>query len=410
MERVPFGARCSDFRGRSQGRPANLISLSCASGVEGTTTSSKRLIGFEPHRSTRCLAAKRLWYTAGPISQVCTARILRLKHSRLYHFTASGIDHNVTLDAAPVGANRDETHENLGGLFRSVFHTHARRQFGHFDGAAENALLFRCLSDYREQKTDAETLGQQLAERFKECLAAIEQALNWYLWFFVESGGEGEIVYLFLFECEQSHHISPAMRVEIAHGIDPARLQYAIKIDMAEWLAEQSQTYLSYLCPRNQHPVTAAWRTFIGFAEGIDRAAQTEQFLGVIERYADALPAEQEHEYRTKVVDFCLDRDRAGEPVEIEELSRHLDEAAPDALLRFMTERAEEPVRTLYPDRRQLKRYMRFYGRDQDLSISFSTATLGRHVVYDESTGTLIIREIPKALKSQLSQHSRRSE
>jgi nucleoid-associated protein len=62
-------------------------------------------------------------------------------------------------------------------------------------------------------------------------------------------------------------------------------------------------------------------------------------------------------------------------------------------------------VPALYTDRNQLKRYTRLYGRDQDLSISFSTAMLGRHITYDENTGTLTIRAIPKALKSQLTRH-----
>jgi|GEM_PF-1500151 len=359
---------------------------------------------------TPALGWQGICYTAALDQPGRTARFPPLKHSRIFHLAATGAGADVNLHAAPVGANQDETHEQLGGLFRSAFHTHARRQFGHFDSEQQSAPFCRGVSAYRDGETDAQSLGQQLADQFRECLQAIEQPLSWYLWFIIEAHGENEILYVFLFDHEESHHISAQLIAGTVRSINPARLQYAIKIDMAEWRAANSTTYLSYLSPRQQQPVAQAWRNFIGFAEGVDRAAQTEQFLGIIERYADALPAGEEHEYRARVVDYCLDRDRLGEPVELEALSRHVDEAEPEALMRFVSERAEEPVRTLYPDRGRLRRYVRFYGRDQDMSISFSTATLGRHIVYDEAGGTLVIREIPKALKAQLAQYTRRAD
>ena len=71
---------------------------------------------------------------------------------------------------------------------------------------------------------------------------------------------------------------------------------------------------------------------------------------------------------------------------------------------------SEAPPPALYTDRNQLKRYTRFYGRDQDLSISFSTLMLGRHIVYDEASDTLTIRAIPKSLKAQLSRHAKKRE
>jgi nucleoid-associated protein len=94
--------------------------------------------------------------------------------------------------------------------------------------------------------------------------------------------------------------------------------------------------------------------------------------------------------------------------VALQALSRHVDEDAPDALLNFVSEKFEEAPPELYADRNQLKRYTRLYGRDQDLSISFSTAMLGNHITYDESAGTLTIRAIPKSLHAQLARHKKK--
>jgi nucleoid-associated protein len=162
-----------------------------------------------------------------------------------------------------------------------------------------------------------------------------------------------------------------------------------------------------YLAPRNSLPATQAWKALVGFAENAADAQKTEALLTAIDRYADKLPDEREHEYRAKVAEYCLDQDRAGAPVELKELSRHVDEDAPDALLDFLAQHMEEAALPLYTDRRQLKRYTRLFGRDNDLSIGFSTQMLGNNIIYDENAGTLTIRSIPRSLKSQLARHAR---
>jgi nucleoid-associated protein YejK len=58
--------------------------------------------------------------------------------------------------------------------------------------------------------------------------------------------------------------------------------------------------YFSYLTPKNKDPVTLVRNELIGFSEGVDRSTQTEEFLTVVERYADELPPEKEQEYRAR--------------------------------------------------------------------------------------------------------------
>jgi nucleoid-associated protein len=59
----------------------------------------------------------------------------------------------------------------------------------------------------------------------------------------------------------------------------------------------------------------------------------------------------------------------------------------------------------LMMDRRALRRYVKFAGRDKDLAISFSSYQLHHRVHYDTESDTLSITGIPKALRSQLLGH-----
>lgn len=330
-----------------------------------------------------------------------------MKYSRIYRISPSSQAADPA--AATPDSNADEVHEDLFDRLRSAFHTQARRRIGGFDSAAEGAVLAPVLDDYRSGRANVEALGQRLAEQLRRGLEAVDGRQPWYLWFIVEAGGDDELVYLFLLQQEESHCISSQLTVAPGRSVVPGQLQFAAKVDLGEY-GQQSSTCLSCLAPKNQQPVTKAWNAFIGFAEGVDRVEQTEQLLGVVERFTEALPPEQEQDYRTRVVDYCMAQSKLGEPVEMEALSRYVDEEKPEALLQFVAEQAEAPPPALYTDRNQLKRYTRFYGRDQDLSISFSTLMLGRHIVYDEASDTLTIRAIPKSLKSQLARHAKKRE
>jgi nucleoid-associated protein len=331
-----------------------------------------------------------------------------LNYSRIFQFTSTGTEGQLTYDGALPGNNADEAHHNLFDSLRGVFHAHSRRQFGIFDAELPNAAMAVGVRDYHGQIIDAEKFGLRLAEQIKQNIDSGDLQYSWYLWFIVEQNGADQFIYLFLLKQDESYHFSTQHTVTVGGAIRPDRLQYAAKINLNEWHA-QSKTYLMYLAPKNQTAMTLVWKSLIGFAEGVDRAAQTEVLLTAIDRYADELPPEKEHEYRERIVEYCLDQDRIGEPVEIKALSRHVDEDAPAALMNFLTEHSEAPATELYADRKQLKRYTRLYGRDNDLSIGFSTLTLGRNIIYDESTETLTIRAIPKTLKSQLARFVKKS-
>lgn len=332
-----------------------------------------------------------------------------MNYSRIFQFLPAASEEDPAFDTALSGSNEDDTHAGLFDSLRATFHTHSRRQHGIFDAHLPSSALAVGIDDYHGETLDAENLGLRLAQHFRQGMNGGDLPHPWYLWLVIEQSGDEKFIYLFLLKQDESYHIGTQHTVAAGRAIRPERLQYAAKVSLTEWLAK-SPTYLTYLAPKNQAPITLAWKTLTGFAENIDQAAQTEVLLTAIDRFAEELPPEKEHDYRARVVAYCLDQDRMGEPVEIKALSRHVDEEAPSALSNFLTKHIEAPTEAMYTDRKQLRRYTRFYGRDNDLSIGFSTLMLGRNIIYDESTETLTISAIPKSLKSQLSRYAKKSE
>lgn len=327
--------------------------------------------------------------------------------SRIHQFAPAGAG-AATVHAAAPDSNADDIHDSFFDALRAAFHGNARRQHGRFDDAAHSALRAG-IADYCARTIAAEDLGRRLVDAFGASLADGALQQPWYLWLIVDGSGSTEFVYVFLLAHDETYRVSAQQTVVRDGAVRLDKLQYAAKVNVAEWQAG-AETCVTCLAPRSQQPLAQAWKALIGFAEQAGRAEKTEALLAAVDRYADNLPDEKEHECRARVAEYCLEQDRAGAPVEIGELSRHVDEAAPDALLDFLAQHMEEAATPLYADRRQLKRYTRLFGRDNDLSIGFSTQMLGSHILYDEAAGTLTIRSIPKSLKSQLARHMKKAE
>jgi nucleoid-associated protein len=53
---------------------------------------------------------------------------------------------------------------------------------------------------------------------------------------------------------------------------------------------------------------------------------------------------------------------------------------------------------------------MRYFGRDNSLSISFSAERFGQDIQYDPAESSLKIAKLPKSLKAQLSNHFDKTE
>ena len=125
----------------------------------------------------------------------------------------------------------------------------------------------------------------------------------------------------------------------------------------------------------------------------------------MVEAYTSELPEEQSQETKSKVVEYCMDQDQHGEQILYSELSAYLNDEAPGAFADFAQQNLENSREGFIPDKNKLKKLVRFNGRDKDLSISFSSAQLGKDVVYNRQTGELTLKRVPKSLLQQLNEH-----
>lgn len=181
-------------------------------------------------------------------------------------------------------------------------------------------------------------------------------------------------------------------------------LHLAVSIDVTRWQLGNAQKYVSFVKGRHNTVVTEYFKRFVGIQEFSDSTKDTAGLVAIVRSFAreNELGAVQEEVLKSRVYVYCTDRLEQNAPVFLPELSRYLDEANPEAFLEHVNESGEQINTEILLDRRGLRKFVKYSGRNNEMSISFDANLLGERVQYDAEDDTLIIKGIPEGLVQQL--------
>lgn len=305
----------------------------------------------------------------------------------------------------------DDDNANLALLDRlkSSFLARLQRQHGSFASEGEPALLTQSLEHYLETPAHFIELSTQVMKGLERIFNEHAIVMNVHALFFIEQQFDNHLFYLFLAHQSELLAISDTLEVMPSYALDTGPSLFGIKVDLAEWKHRQNYAYLSLLAPRGNQALSDAFQQLCGFGQGIDKRASTRSFLSGIEAFARELPEDSANDYRAQVVDYCLDQDSLDRPVSIRDLADNLDGIDSERFRQTLTQHGAEDAEPLMMDRRSLRQYIKFNGRERDLAISFSSHQLNRRVLYDPDSDTLTIRGLPKSLQAQLLAHLKQS-
>lgn len=327
-----------------------------------------------------------------------------LAHAIVHGISRAGINAPVKLQLAaqplPLSGYLEE-------LVKDLKHSYAAKgskQYGQFTADLGRAQLAGWLRDFSEERMGFESFTHKCSEHFRSLLENIELELDGQLLFALEKLADADVLYLFVLQQSEGIYIDGDLTLQTNLTLDVTGIVLGAKVNLTDWLSGEG-TYLSVLRSRGEKDLTDLFQALLGFAEPRDIAAETTEFLDIVRDYTANLPEEKAQECRTKVVDYCLTQDKLGEPVLLEELSQQINDSEPQEFVRFVADKQEVKRAELIPDRKQLRSFVRISGRNDDLSMSFSSECLGQSIMYDKQSDSLIITNIPGPLKLRLIEH-----
>ena len=326
---------------------------------------------------------------------------MTLKHCIIHHIerTAPGAEVTTTL--------KDQENNGAGAIhslfeqLKQSYQRSSQKQYGHFDTELSDNPTPQWLKEQQQGKSSFAKISQRMLEHLQTKLDVNDEAFSAHILIALETVMEQEQLYIFWINHVDAQHINSELEVANSLYIDSAKLQYGTRIYLDEWLEEESRKYLSLIASRGNKQLSDAFSAFIGFSSGVNLVEETSEFLNIVDQYVETLAEDKTNDYKGRILDYCVDQDKQGFPVVFEEISAQLNEQSPTEFSSFVSEKQQAPKQEIFTDRSSLKRYIRFFGRDKDMSISFSADMYGQDIIYDEASGTLTIKRIPKSLKQQ---------
>jgi nucleoid-associated protein len=288
----------------------------------------------------------------------------------------------------------------LVGEVKSSFAGRASKRYG---GFAAQAGHFKALtSQWLRDGITFKTWSQQIMERLALALEndGIESDGHWL--FADEQLESGRQVWVFQLRHKHGLSVTHDLNLSNSQLIDYGRLGFGACLNVSDWEQAEASQYLTVSFGFGDKALQDALLNFVDFVATVDTSADTEAFMAVVDAFSAQLPADKGQNYRKKAAEFCIEQDKMGEPVSYRVLSEELQADADSSFSKYIEQEQPTLKETFIPDRKSLKKYIRYSGRSKDVSISFSNINLGKDIQFDADNERLIIHEIPASLLKQL--------
>ncbi|MFT6390453.1 MAG: nucleoid-associated protein [Cellvibrionaceae bacterium] len=296
------------------------------------------------------------------------------------------------------------------------------KDYGRFSDDVGSHPLSSWIKDFTEEKMGFDSFSKKAMKHLQAEIDKSETLLDGFLFFAHEKLETDELIHLFFVQHNSAQFIDGSLDINESFYLETSNINLSAKINISDWQSGDTHRManaLTLLRWRGEKEITEAFTNFIGFADKVDLAAETDEFLDTVSDYTKNLPEVEAFQTKKHVVDYCLEQDKAGKPVVIAELATQLKDqplssAATEAstaiadlpdFATFVAEQKPMHKPEIIPDKARLNQFVRISGRDNKLSMSFSSSCLGDSIVYDPHSDSLTIHNIPPGLKTRLAKH-----
>lgn len=357
------------------------------------------------------------------------------------HFITHQINKETQKPAAIVTATNNEAEVDdychlVMSQLKGIFVQRASKRYGCFNPEVTRfkGLTLNWLNDQQSFLS----WSKKISEQFADMMDNTELEIDGYLAFITEELADSDKLYIFHLREKSNVCFTADMQLSESRVLDFSNTGFGLCIDTTELKKEQEagerslEKYFTFSFGRGDKAIQKLFSDFAGFIDTLDIEQETQEFLEIVEEYAATLPEEESVETKTKVIEYCVEQDKQGEAVEFKTLSGQLDSSAPEKFEQFVAlkKRERRQVRPrsestmnepsaearpqelthgesvikdeLIPDRKSLKNYLRYSGKNKEVTLSFAATALGSDVSFDPAENSLTIKNLPTRLLKQL--------
>lgn len=330
---------------------------------------------------------------------------MSIKHCIIHGISLSDENQPIKLQLKEEENSNEGPAVSLFVQLKQALQRSATRQYGLFDPEQGDNPLPGWLGKFQKNEMGFVSVTKSMTEQIKLILSEHKEPFSAHLLFVVEELMEHDYLYIFWISHSDAQYIDSSLNVENLAYVNGGKINYVMKVDFSQWEVPDWQQYLTVQVSRGNNDLAHAFTKFCGFIAGVNLQQQTDEFLNIVDQYAQTLEKDESNATKNTIVDYCVDQDMNGNPINFGSLSQVLSENEPEKFSSFVAENLETPKEEIYAHRNSLKKYVRFYGREKDLSISFSSDRMEDSITFDAQSGSLTFTQVPKSLQAQLAKY-----
>ena len=324
-------------------------------------------------------------------------------------------------------------YQRCGSQLKGILMQRSGKRYGVFNH--ESTAFQGLLKDWLRDGMSFSSWTQRTAQHLSGVLDSTDLEMTGYLAFFHEELADHDKLYIFHLRYKDSVTVDNNLNLSETRYLDFSNTGFGVCINLTDWQQDNDSKYITFSFGRGDRPLQNQMLEAIGFTDTLNTSAETEEFLEIVEEFSRTLSSDDAFAYKSKVVDYCIEQDMRGEPVVFDDLENHLTSETKsqpaEAFSHYVVEKKKErrqqqrdhsglspeqmielgaPVQAvseavkaeLIPDRKKLKGFIRYSGKNKDLSLSFSANLIGGDIEFNKQDKSLLIRKIPESLLKQL--------
>ncbi|CAH8203102.1 nucleoid-associated protein YejK [Vibrio sp. SA48] len=302
--------------------------------------------------------------------------------------------------------DNDTSTENLVAELHRVFNSKAGKGFGSFKSDSDFQTW---LQELRQGERNFYDFSQVSAQRLKEELSKYPFADEGILVMAEYQSLATDYLFIGILPLNQSLKVTEGLDISATDYLDISKMDIVARIDLSSFETDkESNRYLAYIKGRVGRKVSDFFLDFLQADVGLDTKVQNQVLMQAVQDFCSDSKLEKDEaiNYKKQVYDYCNEQIKAGEEIQVRELSGELSPSQDGTSFLEYTAAHGYDLEDSFPgDRSTVRKLTKFVGAGGGLNVSFDSLLLGERIFYDPETDTLTIKGTPPNLRDQLTRN-----
>ncbi len=325
----------------------------------------------------------------------------------ILHQLSKNSNDELTVTFRSQSLDNDTSTENLVSELHRVFNAKAGKGFGSFKSDSD---FQNWLQEMRQNQKSFYDFSQISAQRLKDELAKYPFADEGILVMAEYQSLATDYLLFGILPLNQSLKVTEGLDISATDYLDINKMDIVARIDLSSFETDkESNRYLTYIKGRVGRKVADFFLDFMQAEVGLDTKEQNKVLMQAVEDFCSDAKLEKDEaiSYKKQVYDYCNDQIKAGDEVQVKELSGELPPSQDGtSFMEFTQQHGYELEESFPADRSTMRKLTKYVGAGGGLNISFDSLLMGERVFYDPETDTLTIKGTPPNLRDQLTRKS----